>query len=370
MTDALTGRLFIVDDEEAQMRALCDTLSTCGYDVSGFTSGRAALQAAERRTFDLLLADLMMPEMDGIALLRDVQAIDPDVVGIIMTGKGTIATAVEAMKAGALDYILKPFKLSAIVPVLSRAIAVRRLRLENRTLARSVRERTEALEEANRDLEAFSYSVSHDLRAPLRIIRGFADAVADDDEVALPPEPLRRLRKITSNARRMEDLIEALLRLSRVSRQALARADVDMAALARSVIEEIGKESPDHSPHTRVGALPPTIADAPLVRQVFVNLLSNAFKFTERKEDAKIEVGWDAEAQAYFVADNGAGFDPRYADKLFGVFQRLHSGTEFEGTGVGLSIAHRIVHRHGGRIWADSVPGQGATFHFTLPVVD
>jgi light-regulated signal transduction histidine kinase (bacteriophytochrome) len=351
------------------MRALCDTLPAQGYDAVGFTNGSDALAELGRARFDLLLADLMMPEMNGIALLQAAQDIDPDLVGIIMTGAGTIATAVEAMKAGALDYVLKPFDLSVVIPVLERALTVRRLRLENLELAGRVRERTLELEAANRELEAFSYSVAHDLRGPIAVIVGDAEALIADHTAHLPDPALALVRGIMAGGEQMQRLTDGLLRLSRLSRQPLSKAPVDVAELARDALTELQRVHNDRQITTQVGGLPGCIGDQALLRQVVVNLLSNAFKFTGARPNALITVtGWvDAGEKIYCVRDNGAGFDMQQADKLFGAFQRLHGADQYEGTGIGLSIAARIIQRHDGRIWAEAKPDKGATFYFSLP---
>lgn len=358
----------IVDDEAAQMRALCETLRDHGYETVGFGSANAALGAIAEGKFDLILSDLMMPEMDGIGFLRAAQRQDPELVGIIMTGHGTIDTAVEAMKVGALDYILKPFKLSVILPVLSRALAMRRLRAENAELARCVRRRTQELEAANRELEAFSYSVSHDLRAPLRAVDGYSRLLQDQFGPQLPAEAQRLVQTVRDSGQRMAGLIEALLRLSRLGRQPLERRPVELAALVRDGVEELRREQGDRAVDVRVGPLPDCVGDPTLLRQVVINLLSNAFKYTRRTPEPVVEVGTRTEAgeAAYFVRDNGAGFDMSQAHRLGVVFQRLHGEHEFEGTGVGLALVQRIVQRHGGRLWAQGAVGRGATFFFTL----
>jgi signal transduction histidine kinase len=368
MPDEPANRIMIVDDEAPQMKALCNTLLDHGYETIGFTAAPEALSALRQRKFDLLLADLNMPGMDGIALLRAALEIDPDLVGIIMTGQGTIDTAVEAMKTGALDYILKPFKLSVILPVLSRAVAVRQLRIENATLAQRVREHAAELQAANKDLESFAHSVSHDLKAPVRAIDAYAQILIEDTAKLLPENDREFLLRIQRSAREMGALIEGLLQLSRLGRQTLSKQAVHLSALINDVLEEVRREYSDRQVEVRVHKIADCVGDPTLLRQVFVNLLSNAFKFTRGKENALVEVGCreqDAET-IYFVRDNGAGFDMQYADKLFGVFQRLHSGTEFEGSGVGLSIVQRIIERHGGRIWAEAEVGKGAAFYFTL----
>ncbi|MEI9895038.1 MAG: response regulator [Chthoniobacter sp.] len=369
-------RLLVVDDEVRQMTALCDTLRDHGYATTGFSAGQAALDAMRETKFDLLLTDLMMPGMDGIALLRAALERDPDLVGIVMTGHGTIDTAVEAMKTGALDYILKPFKLSAVIPVLSRAMTVRRLRRENAELERRVRERTVeleaangALEAANKELEAFSYSVSHDLRAPLRHIDGFAQLLSSGYADQLPPPAQRLLQNVCKAAERLGTLIDDLLNFSRLSRQPLVKQTVSLSNLVQLVLDELQAEREGRRVEIRLEELPDCLGDRSLLRQVFVNLLSNALKFTRKRDPAVIEIGCREEAgePVYFVRDNGAGFDMQFAGKLFGVFQRLHGVDQFEGTGVGLSIVQRIIHRHGGRIWAEAELDKGATFRFTLP---
>ena len=365
---APTTRILIVDDEAAQMKALCDTLRDQGYETAGFHSSQAALAALREAKFDLLLTDLMMPEMDGIALVRAARESDPDLVSVMMTGAGTIATAVETMKAGALDYILKPFELSVILPVLSRALTIRRLRLENVALERQLRERTVELEAANQELEAFSYSVSHDLRAPLRAVNGFSQILLKESESRLSEREQQLLLKISSSAAQMGELIEGLLTLSRLGRQPLSKRPLNLTPLVRQVLNELGKEREGRQLEIRVSDLPECLGDPALLKPIFVNLISNAIKFTRAKERAIVEIGWREQngEGVFFVRDNGAGFDMRYAHKLFGAFQRLHNRDEFEGTGIGLSIVQRAIRRHGGRIWAEAEVGKGATFYFTL----
>ena len=369
--EAFPARLLIVDDETALMQALCDTLREQGYDVAGCSSGEAGLAEMQKAPFDLLLTDLMMPGMDGIALLRAALLIDPTLVVIMMTGAGTIGSAVEAMQSGALDYILKPFKLSAILPVLARGLAVRRLRQRNAALEREVREHSAELEATNIELDAFTRSVSHDLRTPLNALVGFSSLLTMKYAPQMEAQPRMWLDQIERAAKRMNQLIDDLLRLSRLGRQALSLEPVDLGSLVRGVVDELIPAQDRQRVQVLVDALPPVNADPPLLRQVFVNLLSNACKFTRRTTQPTIEVGCSlgSEGQVFFVRDNGAGFDMAHADRLFGAFERLHRAEEFEGSGVGLSIVQRIVQRHGGRIWAESKPGQGATFYFTLEAV-
>jgi two-component system, sensor histidine kinase and response regulator len=360
----------IVDDEVAQMRALCNTLRDHGYHTAGFSSASAALAELRKTECDLLLSDLMMPEMDGIQLLQAALNQNPRLVGIIMTGEGTISTAVNAMKSGALDYILKPFKLSAILPVLERALAVRRLRLENEALERQIRERTAQLEAANQELEAFSYSVSHDLRAPLRHIDSFSKLLLQS-ETSLTEQGRRYLDTVTGATRRMAQLIDDLLNLSRNSRAEMRRTRVDLQEMVDEIIRRLRPETEGRNILWKKGQLSQVQADPALLQQVLSNLLLNAVKYTRQRNPAEIEIGClrdKVNEVTVFVRDNGAGFDMTYVDKLFGVFQRLHGTDEFEGTGIGLAIVRRIITRHGGRTWAEGKVDSGATFYFTLPI--
>ncbi|HEX9348957.1 MAG TPA: ATP-binding protein [Gemmatimonadales bacterium] len=241
-------------------------------------------------------------------------------------------------------------------------------------LEAQVAQRTKALEGTNAELESFSYSVSHDLRAPLRAIHGFARILLEDHHAKLDPEAQRLLGVIDQNTRRMGQLIDDLLAFSRLGRTDLTTGPVDMKELARLVADDVQRAESDRngSLEIRIDPLPPARGDRGLLRQVISNLILNAAKFTRGRPSARIEVGShpNGDEVVYYVKDNGAGFDARYADKLFGVFQRLHSAEEFDGTGVGLAIVKRIVQRHGGRVWAEGAVNQGATFYFALPGED
>lgn len=237
-------------------------------------------------------------------------------------------------------------------------------------LKQELERRAQALEAANRELEAFSYSVSHDLRAPLRAVNGFAAALLDECQDRLSPEGKRFLGLIGQNAKNMSHLIDDLLAFSRMGRKAMELVRIDMTVLAKTVSEELKTSASSQSVEIRIDPLEPAFGDPAMIRQVFVNLISNAIKFSGKENAPKIEIKCvqSSDDIVYSVRDNGVGFDMQYSKKLFGVFQRLHSLEEFEGTGVGLAIVQRIVHRHGGRVWAESKHGEGAVFYFTLPV--
>lgn len=243
------------------------------------------------------------------------------------------------------------------------------LRQLNAELEQRVTSRTQELEAANKELEGFSYSVSHDLRAPLRIITGFSEMLQESHGQLFDDEGKRRIGIILKEAHRMGLLIDDLLAFARLGRQSIRLTELDMKSQANAMFERLTSQHDGPPIDFHVGALPNAYADRALLEQVWANYLSNAIKFSSKKERSVIEVNAisDEREHVFFVRDNGAGFDPRYQSKLFGVFQRLHNLTEFPGNGVGLALVHRIITRHGGRVWAESAPDHGATFYFTLP---
>lgn len=236
----------------------------------------------------------------------------------------------------------------------------------NAELEQRVRERTAELEATNRELEAFSYSVSHDLRAPLRTIDGFSLALEEDYADAVDAAGRDYISRVRAGVQRMGQLIDSLLQLSRITRGEVTREPMDVAALAESVASTLRTDNPDRQLHFAITPGPIVDADPKLVQVALENLLGNAVKFTSRRADAQISFGWDAANSAWRVSDNGAGFDMHYAGKLFNAFNRLHGDKDFKGSGIGLATVARVIRRHGGRIWAESVVENGATFWFTL----
>jgi PAS domain S-box-containing protein len=275
------------------------------------------------------------------------------------------------MAAAPLVFAGKPAAQVIAHDIRERKRAEQEIRSLNTDLEQRVRERTVELEAANKELEAFSYSVSHDLRAPLRHIEGFVEILTGTMTESLDQESRRHLETIAQSAKQMGRLIDDLLTFSRTARAELTKTCILLADLVQAVIRDLGQETQGREVEWVIGELPEVQADNALLRQVLVNLLANALKYTRTRKQPRIEIGSDRTATEHviFIRDNGVGFDMRYAHKLFGVFQRLHRASDFEGTGVGLANVRRIIHRHGGRAWAEAELNKGATFYFSLPRV-
>jgi signal transduction histidine kinase len=327
----------------------------------------AALRRGERQRIDVHALP-ESPEKEAL-LASDVRVymVVPMLAGGELFGALSFGSSTDAFTPEQVKIAEEVATQLAIAMLQAQLLA--RLRDHAAELETTVQKRTEALAAANKELESFSYSVSHDLRAPLRAVDGYARMLEEDYAERLDEEGRRLLSVVRQSSQRMGRLIDDLLAFSRLGRQEPSKQVLDMAELAREVVNELRNGS---TASVRLDALPRARADRALMRQVWVNLVGNALKYSGKRNDAEIEIGGRQETgqNVYWVRDNGVGFDMRYADKLFGVFQRLHRSDEFDGTGVGLAIVQRVVTRHGGRVWAEAKPGQGACFHFSLPQGD
>ena len=440
--------ILIAEDSPTQAENLRYFLEQQGYQVVAAKNGREALDMMARHKPNLLISDIVMPEMDGYELCHCIRSDQgmKDLPIIFLTVLSDPADIMKSLECGADGFIIKPFKEEPLIerirlllasqdlrkheekqePVevvfhgkkyrvnadrlqimnllvstyeaavetnselrktqrelqdLSAELAAQgeELQVQNEelsTLAEELQKRTAEAEAANRklkfanrELESFSYSVSHDLKAPIRAIQGFSRMLMGEHAARLDEEGHRLLDVIVNNTQIMTKLIDDLLALSQVGRHQLRRSQVDLAALARQVFKRLREQEPEREIQLTVKDLPQVWGDPALINQIMMNLLGNAIKYTRTKENAAIEVGCNTQGSEdiFYIKDNGVGFEARYADKLFGVFQRLHGGEEYEGTGVGLAIVKHIVQRHGGRVWAAGKPDEGAIFYFTLP---
>ncbi len=369
-------RVLLVEDNPGDRRLIQEMLA----EVAGapfvleaadcLASGRERLRVED---VDVVLLDLQLPDSRGHDTFLAAQAQAPHVPIIVLTGLGDEQVGVQTVQAGAQDYLVKG---QVDGNLLARAIryAIERKRAEqqihklNAELEERVVARTFELAAANKELEAFSYSVSHDLRAPLRHMHGFAKILLEDFGPSLDSSAQHYLHRIHEATQHMGRLVDDLLNLSRVGRQPLHLERTGLNALVEEILTVLQGEMRGRQIEWQIGPLPSVECDPGLIKQVFANLLSNALKYTRPRERAVIEVGQKtADGRgALFVRDNGVGFNMKYADKLFGVFQRLHAQEDFEGTGVGLAIVQRIVRKHGGEVWAEAELDKGATFCFTL----
>lgn len=369
-------KVLLVEDNPGDARLIQESLAEATddpFDLETADTLAGGLHRLSLGGIDAMLLDLALPDSFGQETFVRAKAQALGVAIIVLTGLNDDSLALKLVQGGAQDFVAK---VDVSGNNLTRAIlyAIERARLEekyrklNAELEQRVRERTAELEASNKELEAFSYSVSHDLRAPLTHLQGFSELLLDKYQSQLDAQGQKYLHNIQHGAMRMSSLIDDLLMLAKVTRQELRLWDVGLRSLVGEVLSELEGDCGDRKIDWRIATLPFVKCDHGLLKQVFTNLVSNAVKYTRPRDPAVIEIGQtliDGNL-AFFVRDNGVGFDMKYADRLFAPFQRLHRKEDFEGTGIGLATVQRIIHKHGGRIWAESQPGQGSTFFFTL----
>jgi two-component system sensor histidine kinase/response regulator len=377
--------ILLVDDQPANLVALEAMLQGLGQNLIKAQSGREALKWLLTHDFAVILLDVKMPEMDGFetaALIRQRDKSRHTPILFLTAADSAQAQAVRGYAVGAVDYLVKPVvpefvrsKVSVFVELAKKTELLRRqaqLLAEGeqaaRELAEARAELVRELEHKNRELESFSYAVSHDLRAPLRRIDSFSRAVLESQGDRLDDNGRKFLSRVREASQHMSQLIDDVLYLSKVTRAELREQEVDLSGLATVILERLVEAEPGRTVDLKIRPGVVVTGDGQLLKIALTNLLENAWKFTGTQPDARIEFGvtYLAGEPTYFVRDNGAGFDMTYAERLFGPFQRLHAQHEFPGSGIGLATVQRIIHRHGGRVWAEGTVGRGATFYFTL----
>jgi two-component system sensor histidine kinase/response regulator len=363
-TDRERPAILVVDDVEANLVASEALLSELDCEIVKARSGNDALKHLLKREFAVVLLDVQMPEMDGyeVARLARTNPKSSDVPIIFVTAiLETEETLFKGYESGAVDVMFKPLNPHILLSKVKVFLELHQRRLE---LDQEIAAHKRTLAE----LDAFNYSVSHDLRAPLRPLAGFSRILLEDHGDQLSAEGKEMVGRIASAAERMGRIIDDLLRLSQIGRSRPAPQAVNLAQLASSVVAEIRSSDPTRVVEFVAPAEIKARGDARLLRLALENLLRNAWKFTSKTEHPRIELGVATKTgeTAYYVGDNGVGFDPAHADKLFRAFQRLHSNREFEGTGIGLAIVRRVVEHHGGKVWAESGPDRDTCFFFTL----
>jgi DNA-binding response OmpR family regulator len=386
-------KILAIDDSETYLQALAEELRNEGYDVVLARSGEQAIDYLTAQAVDCILLDLVMPGLSGQETCRRIKAIPEmrDTPLVMLTGLDDRDAMIQGLGAGADDYISKSSAMEILKARVHAQIRRKQFEDENRQIrdellrkelqtseARAAQALAETraalvdeLERKNKELEAFSYAVSHDLRAPLRSIDGFSQIILEDSAERLGPEVTESLQRIRKAANRMSELIDDLLQLSRIGRADLVRRRTDLSGLARSIVEELRSKDPARRIEVIIEDGIFVQGDGRLLKVALENLIGNAWKFLAGAVQPRIEFGQKRQQNnpVFFIRDNGAGFDMALADKLFKPFQRLHSEAEFPGTGIGLATVYRVIDRHGGRIWAEAEKGHGAAFHFTLPAM-
>jgi len=384
--------ILLVEDnkgDERLIRELLGEQKLIRFNIEMASSLKESERKISENLFDIILLDLGLPDSSGLETLIKLIAIFPGLATIIiLTGLNDTEIGLKAVNNGAQDYIIKgqvdsekllksiiySFERSRLnrelkTQIEARMLAEREILKLNSELEQRIHDRTAQLEIVNTELEAFSHSVSHDLRAPLRHINGFAEILKEEFGDQLPEKARSYLNVIEDAAKKMNRLIDDLLNLSRTNRTELKKSAVKMKQVLDEAISEVGLLLENRTVDFQISELPEVIGDYNLLRMVWINLLDNAIKYTRPRKKAVIKIDCKKEKKEYIfcIRDNGVGFDMQYADKLFGVFQRLHAEDEFEGNGIGLSNVRRIISRHHGRTWAEAELDKGAAFYFSLP---
>ena len=365
-------KILIVDDKPENLLALETVLRDLDVELIRANSGNEALVTTLHHDFALALLDIHMPEMDGFELadiLREEEKTAHMPFIFISAVYTDNLNVFKGYERGAFSFITKPFQPEILINKVKFFIAIHKQEMAIVQLNEDLKDKNLELQTSNHELESFTYSVSHDLRAPLRAMSGYANVLLERYKKDLDSDVKQLLDKIAINSNKMGMLINNLLEFSRLGKKEINKEGIDMNDVVKDALEDIDVNLADGKVKLTIHELPGVCGDYVLLKQVWVNLLSNAIKYSSKKDDPVVEVGaYSANGDnIYFVKDNGTGFDMQYKNKLFGVFQRLHGANEFEGTGIGLAIVQRIIVRSGGRVWAESEIGKGATFFFSLP---
>ena len=385
--------ILVVEDEDAVRELLGAILSKKMPEVVIYSAdnGRSGLESFKLHSPDITITDIAMPLMDGIRMAAEMKSLKPETVIVAVTAYTDTRDLLEAIEIGIDHYLLKPISLEKLFVLIDKVVASKiensnrkrfeealrlseerhqnELRLTNNMLEQRVRERTADLESALRDQESFSYSISHDLRAPLRHINSFSAILIEDYGADLPSEARGYLDRVCAASNTMGKLIDHLLELSQMGRTEIKLEAVNLSEMAVQVLGTYQEADSQRCLEAKVAEGAVVWGDRVMLGLLLDNLLGNAWKYTSKKPTARIEFGRAQVRgeEAFFVRDDGAGFDMAYQQRLFCAFERLH-GTEFEGVGIGLATSQRIIKRHGGNIWAEGKVDEGATFYFTLPV--